>query len=236
MKKFIYLIISVINAGIMALYLSLSPVNTIPMHLNFSGDIDRYSSKWELLGIMCILVVFGLIYAIVEAFRKYMGLKSDNKKYADKIIAAIFVFLLIMFWFMSILIIHNTVSANINTSTNSALGIIDIFPSTLIALLGVSIVFISNILPKIKQNDAFGIRTRATTSSEYVWKKTHRLGAYTGVFGGLAMIICGIIGYAVKNSGMVMLYVGIGIMLISLVIIPAIYAQILYRRELKDFK
>ena len=232
-KNLIYLIISVINAGIMALYLALSPVSTIPMHFGFEGKADRYGSKWELLLLMCIPVVFGIIYAIAEALKKYMCLKSENKKYADKIIAVIFGFIIVLLWLMSVMCVNSAITENTGIGSDNT---VDIILSTILALLGVVIIFISNLFPKLRQNDAFGIRTRATTSSEYVWKKAHRLGAYTGVFGGLAMIVCSIIGYAVRGSGMIIFYVGIGIMLTTLAIIPAVYANRLYKKELDEIK
>ena len=93
--------------------------------------------------------------------------------------------------------------------------------------------FISNMLPKIKQNSSLGIKTHATLSSETVWKKTHKLGGYLGVISGAVMVILAIVGMIFKLNGMAVLFGGLGLFIVVACIIPCIYASVLYSKEKK---
>lgn len=219
MKKFIYLIFSLINVGLTALYISLSSKDIIPMHYNVQGIADSYTSKWFNMIFPCVLLLFGIVYAVFNIVMEHRNKEGKNKKYIQKGIGVMFAVFLILFWVITV----------VTTSGIPSIG--DSIMSVITIILGASIVFISNMFPKIKQNSAFGIRTIATTSSETVWKKTHKLGAYLGVAGGAVMIICGIIGFAVSGAGLSMLYIGLGIYIVIGVLIPCIYASTLYRKE-----
>ena len=78
MKKFVYLIISIINAVITAIYIALSPNNIIPSHYNTQGIADAYSSKWFVMAMPCVLVVICLIYLIYEVIADKMHTDRGN--------------------------------------------------------------------------------------------------------------------------------------------------------------
>lgn len=108
------------------------------------------------------------------------------------------------------------------------------FEYILAAAVGALMLFISNILPKIKQNSSLGIKTPATLSSEKVWKKTHKLGGYLGVISGAVMVILAIVGMIFRLNGMAVLFGGLVLILVVACIIPCIYASILYSKEKKS--
>ena len=49
MRKYIMLIISLINAAAMAAVIAMSETDIVPTHYNISGTADRYSSKWTFM-------------------------------------------------------------------------------------------------------------------------------------------------------------------------------------------
>ena len=53
MKKFAFLILSLINAALTAVYVALSPLEIVPMHYNIDGVADSYSSKWFVMFMPC---------------------------------------------------------------------------------------------------------------------------------------------------------------------------------------
>ncbi|MBX5435961.1 MAG: SdpI family protein [Alicyclobacillaceae bacterium] len=57
-------------------------------------------------------------------------------------------------------------------------------------IVGLFIMFLSNLLPRVQPNWWLGIRTPWTLSSEEAWRKTHRLGGQLGVVAGLVMVVC----------------------------------------------
>ena len=75
-------------------------------------------------------------------------------------------------------------------------------------------------LPKCKQNHTVGIRLPWTLNSEENWNKTHRLGGWVMVIGGLVTI-------ATSFFGIIWLPVAI---LLAVAIVPIIYSLILYKK------
>lgn len=221
MKKFAFLILALINAALTALYVSLSPLEIVPMHYNIDGVADSYSSKWFVMFMPCILIVLGIIYLIYSFVAERNEKMLKNQKYVGRIVLGIFLFFLIDFWYLTVTCISGA------TEMGNAAEYI------LAAALGALMLFISNMLPKVKQNKTLGIRIPATLSSETVWKKTHKLGSYLGVISGAVMVILAIVGMIFKLNGMAVLFGGLGLFLVVACIIPCIYAQVLYSKEKK---
>ena len=222
MKKFAFLILSLINAALTAVYVALSPLEIVPMHYNIDGVADSYSSKWFVMFMPCILIVLGIIYLIYSFVAERNEKMLKNQKYFGRIVLGIFLFLLIDFWYLTV------------TCISGATKMGNAFEYILAAALGALMLFISNMLPKVKQNKTLGIKTPATLSSETVWKKTHKLGGYLGVISGAVMVILSIAGMIFKLNGMAVLFGGLGLFLVVACIIPCIYASILYSKEKKS--
>lgn len=55
-------------------------------------------------------------------------------------------------------------------------------------LLGGTVAFVGNLLPRVRPNSVVGIRTPWTIRDEAVWTKTHRLGGYVVTVFGLALM------------------------------------------------
>ena len=221
MKKFAFLILALINAALTAVYVALSPLEIVPMHYNINGVADGYSSKWFVMFMPCILIVLGIIYLIYSFVAERNEKMLKNQKYFGRIVLGIFLFLLIDFWYLTV------------TCISGATKMGNAFEYILAAALGALMLFISNMLPKVKQNKTLGIKTPATLSSETVWKKTHKLGGYLGVISGAVMVILAIVGMIFKLNGMAVLFGGLGLFLVVACIIPCIYAQVLYSKEKK---
>ena len=221
MKKFAFLILALINAALTAVYVALSPLEIVPIHYNIDGVADSYSSKWFVMFMPCILIVLGIIYLIYSFVAERNEKMLKNQKYFGRIVLGIFLFFIILFWYLTIICISGATEMG-----NSAEYI-------LAAALGALMLFISNMLPKVKQNKTLGIRISATLSSETVWKKTHKLGGYLGVISGAVMVILAIVGMIFKLNGMAVLFGGLGLFLVVACIIPCIYASVLYSKEKK---
>lgn len=217
MKKFIYLIISLINAGITALCLYLSPYAILPMHYGINGYADRYASKWEIMIYTALPVVFGIIYLVYSIIAE----KKDNKnrKLINKIFFIIFIYIISLIWYVAILCLQCK-----SHMSNSSFA-------TIAVIMGTAFLALSNFMPKARQNTMFGIRTKSTLSSLTVWNKTHRLAGILGVIGSIALIICGIVGAVFEKTVVPIFITGICIYLISGFIIPCIYANVIAKKE-----
>lgn len=227
MKKFLLLIISLVNAGVTEIYVALSPNDIIPMHYGPSGMADSYSPKWAIMFLPGILVVFGIGYLIYRIFQEKSFTANSNIKYSGKIVGAVYLLLFVLFWILQIVCLNGVENIG-NPEAN--------IPVFICIVLGSVMVYISNFLPKLEQNSTLGIKTNATLKSEIVWKKTHKLGGYLGVLGGIVTFACGIGGIFAKDITFILMIVGVAFFLITGCIIPIIYAEVLYSREKKTRK
>lgn len=217
MKKFIYLIISFVNAGITALCLYLSPYAILPVHYGINGYADRYSSKWEILIYTAIPVIFGILYIVFSIIAEKKG--NKNRKVTDKVFLIGFIYILSILWY--VMMIYLQCKSHMSNSYFAILAVI----------MGGMFLAFSNFMPKARQNTMLGIRTKSTLSSPTVWNKTHRLAGILGVIGSIALIICGIMGTVFEKAVVPIFFIGIGIYLISGFIIPCIYANVIAKKE-----
>jgi uncharacterized membrane protein len=219
MKKFIGLILALINTISTAIYLAFVPNDIVPIHYGADGTADSYGSKWTYLFINLFLIALGVFYAIYETVSQHKEKENKDLKYIGRIVLTFIVLFAIMFWVVTVVAI--------NHYTN----LTDWLPTIILFVLGALYAVISNMMPKLKPNSVIGIRISATLNSEYVWKKTHKLAGYTGVLGSFVLIICGIFMLFFNDLNVVIFLIGIGIFIVTAVIIPTIYAVSLKNKE-----
>ncbi|HEU4564854.1 MAG TPA: SdpI family protein [Gemmatimonadaceae bacterium] len=90
--------------------------------------------------------------------------------------------------------------------------------------IGLLFVVLGNLLPRARSNWFFGIRTPWTLSSERVWERTHRVGGYLFVAGGLALVVTALV---LPKMGPTVLVAVVGVVSIGI----AAYSYLLWRRE-----
>lgn len=56
-------------------------------------------------------------------------------------------------------------------------------------LLGISMIILGNIMPKLRINSTIGLRTQWSMKNEITWKKSQRFGGISFMVGGLAVIV-----------------------------------------------
>jgi uncharacterized membrane protein len=59
-------------------------------------------------------------------------------------------------------------------------------------LLGVTMIAVGNLLPRVRPNLAIGIRTRRTLSDRACWMRTHRRAGYLIVAAGVVVVLSAI--------------------------------------------
>jgi len=88
-------------------------------------------------------------------------------------------------------------------------------------LMGLLFILIGNYLPKTKQSYTMGIKLPWTLASEENWNRTHRLAGFLWVLGGVYFIVMSFIGWSL---------IAFLIPLAVMVLIPAVYSYLLYRK------
>ncbi|NKF08032.1 SdpI family protein [Clostridium gasigenes] len=149
---------------------------TTPAHYNFSGEIDRWGSKYEILILPIMTMIICGIYTLVE--RKS---KENNKSLGIGVLCIAITFNIITYVIIgtSFKVVGGDESFNVS--------------QILIIASGIIFIIVGNYMPKLKRNHIIGIRTKWTLESEEVWYKTHRLGGKVMVITGVLMGILALI-------------------------------------------
>jgi len=185
---------------------------TIAMHFNLKGNIDRYGSKNELV-IMILILTFlnAVIYLLLpEVYRidpkRYA---VENKSRLHRIAFAVSVFIAAVVC----LIIYSSIHGNIKFSLRFILAGVGL----LLAILG-------NYMYNIKPNYFAGIRLPWTLHNDENWKKTHLLGGKLLFGGGLLIaVICLFTSFFLS---VIILFT----ILILIIVITCIYSYRLYKK------
>ena len=209
---------SIINTVAMGIYLSFVSNDIVPTHFGIDGTPDEYGSKWTYLTISAIPFMIAVMNILSSVLLKKNEKYNKNKKYLNRLFIVMFVILVAIVWITTLTSINGLYADNLP-------------PMFISILFGVAMAFVSNMFPKLKQNSTFGIKTIPTLKSEVVWKKTHKLAGYTGVAGGIIMVVCGLLGIAFSDLSYAFMFTGMGIYVVIGAFIPMIYAHIIYVKE-----
>ena len=201
---------------LMAIFISFLPViaglllypkfpNRIATHWGFNGEANGYSSK--IVGV----IVLPLLLAVLSIFMpKLLEMDPKNKDMNDKLRNSII-------WLLPII---NVMCSSFTML--EALGIktkIEVIAPLIIAI---TFIIIGNYLPKAKQNYTVGIKVPWTLDDEENWDKTHRLGGFLFVFGGIVLAISSFFKLKAVMLFVVIFLVGI---------VPIVYSYILHKKK-----
>ena len=212
-NKFWISVIIIMIQILLALYLSsfIAGDARIPSHWNIRGEIDGYTGKWTAIllfpAINLLLFVFMLILPIISVRYKETAERSSRMV---PIITNIIIFFFAVIHIYSLLLGAELVS---NTG------------SFLYYALGLMFILLGNILPKMPSNFFIGIRTPWTLSSEYVWRKTHKVGGLCFVLSGLLMIFIPAI-WGNNSIALTIMF----ILFMILILYSVLYSFILYKK------
>ncbi len=181
--------------------------NSVPLHWNIEGEIDRYGEKSELILIPILLpLLIYVIFTIVPLIDPKGKIQQMGNKY--------FMLKAAMTVFMSILAMIIIYAVKNETLYN---------PNYIVLLIGVLFIILGNYFKTLRANYFIGIRTPWTLENETVWKETHKLAGKIWFAGGLIVILSSLL---LDNKANFNVFISI-IVIISL--IPVIYSFFKYR-------
>ncbi len=179
---------------------------TVPMHWNASGEVDRWGKKIEILFPLIILSGVGyFIFSLIQTLDpkgnlEKMGNKLQNLRY----IISIFLTLIGLF------IVYSLQTQNSN-------------PKLIFAIIGLLFAFLGNYFKTIKPNYFIGIRTPWTLENEEVWKKTHLIGGKLWFVGGLLMALT----FVLPNKIQIYTFLAIAAVI---TIVPIVYSYLEFKK------
>jgi uncharacterized membrane protein len=182
----------------------------VPIHWNFQGEIDKYSSRAS-LGWLVLLInvpIYFLMLFLPKITAKQESIKRMGKKYYRlRLLLQLFISALV---FIILLVSSGATQIPIET------------------LLSYSFIFFmllfGNYMGSIRQNNFMGIRTPWTFEHEEIWKKTHQLGGRLWIGGGAIGFI--LLFFLPKNWALISVIV---LMVIPL-LLASLYSFLLFKK------
>ncbi len=161
-------------------FLILSP-DRIPVHYNFAGKVDRIGSKYENLIWPGFAVGMGVFFLLMARIPRKKGEKTNEKVLMIAGVCTLFFFTLLGFYFMQKALRYDPQAAP-QVSFDDLNRFVSVGIGALLVVLG-------NIMPKMRRNALFGLRTKWSMENDNVWQKSQRFGGITSVIAGFTMII-----------------------------------------------
>jgi immunity protein, SdpI family len=184
----------------------------IPVHWNFSAQVDRYGSRENLFVMPAIMVVVVLLFAALPWLSpRRFEVNAFRSTY-------LYIMLLIvgLIGYLHALMVWAALSKPLDMS-RSLFGALFLF-----------LVLVGNVLGKVRRNFYIGVRTPWTLANEKVWYATHRFAARVCVVGGLV----GLVSLILTPSPVFALVILISSALASVVYSLAYYKRLEGRNEL----
>lgn len=184
MKKRLYYLLMFLPVLITVCVLPFLP-DQIPAHYGFDNQVTRWGSKYETLIFPVITILMGyflLIMAKIAAKQESSGKNNENVCIITGIVT------LIIFNVMTCYFLY-TDFKGIEDLSSVSVNIYQI----LFGLLGIFMIVVGNIMPKLRMNSLIGLRTPWSLKNEITWKKSQRFGGISFILSGIIIIIISIL-------------------------------------------
>ncbi len=153
----------------------------IPAHYGLNNQITRWGSKYETLIVPIVTAVMGYFFlgiAKIAAKHEENGNNNENVCIVTGIVT---------------LIIFNTMTgyvlyASFNKIENLSSSKFDV-NQLLFGILGIAMIIIGNIMPKLRMNAVTGLKTKWSMKNEMTWKKSQRFGGISYMIGGIVIVV-----------------------------------------------
>lgn len=149
--------------------------DTIPVHYNFSGVVDRFGSKYEYILFPINTIIIGAFFSLFAKQQRKKGEVVNEKIMLYTGAAILIFFTAISVYFMIKAILYDA----------SAISMFNIDTIKFVSIaIGILLVVLGSIMPKINRNSLFGLRTKWSMANDKIWQNSQR-------FCGIASVICG---------------------------------------------
>lgn len=182
----------------------------MPTHWNMHGEVDGYGSR--LVGAFLMPLIMIAIAALIPVLPKIDPRGRNYEKFDTTYFTIMNATITLM------LVIHVFALA-------AALGLNISVGGLVPAAVGLLLIVVGNLLPRVRPNWMVGIRNPWTLSSNRVWERAHRVGGYMMLALGVLLLLSGPLAppmttFVLTLGGVIA--IGIGL---------TIYSYVLWRKE-----
>ncbi len=194
--------------------------DTVPMHYNAIGAVDRYGSKYENFIFPAIIL---LMYAFYIVYTKVYTKYSTNS--VEKIKNNVRITTIIVTTIIAALNIFQLIFLILAISKPDSTTFTDNVPFIINTVMALLLIIAGNFLPKTKRNSFIGVRTSWTESSDLAWYESNRAG-------GIAFVVTGVLTIIESSfiKGIDSTFVMAGILLVSIAV-AYIYAYVKVKKS-----
>jgi len=143
-----------------------------------------------------------VIYLIFRSLWRHDHIRTGNGAFEATYHAIVFRAMLFVFAMNALLMLALTDVMDVTGSHSWGKRVV-------VVMLGAAVIAIGNLLPRTRPNIAFGVRTARTLANAQLWQQVHRVGGYTTVGLGVAILIAGLVITNKTAGGFVLLAAGI---------------------------
>jgi uncharacterized membrane protein len=217
MREHAMIVISWVTVAVLAaiatLALALLPEGTqLPMHWNLAGEADRHGDAgFALFAPVVMCAVLSLVFAVLPRLEPLQNrMEGSAALYRAGWIGILGIMIMV-----ELLVAAPAFGWTI---------------PIMLPLVGVGLLlmYVGNVLPKSRPGFFVGIRTPWALLDTDNWIATHRLGAWTTMAGGLALLLAGLLPLTPAERGALV----VGALLVS-TIPPVFYSWLLWHRRQK---
>ncbi|AKV55199.1 putative membrane protein [Bifidobacterium actinocoloniiforme DSM 22766] len=177
----------------------------VPLHWGADGQIDRWGSKWEIVGMAVFCLVFSVVWLIAV---RYVGRAAERSGDEPRSNVRLFLRLglisQLMFNAITLGVIYVDWSATAAEPPALSLD----FPRMACGCLGVCMILVGDIMPQVKPNRFIGARMPGAYASRDAWRRVQRACGWCFIALGAATLLAAVaqgaaLGWVVLLSGMV---------------------------------
>ena len=226
MKKIMWAVsfISLIGTTIVLQFMP----DTVPMHYDMAGNIDRWGSRYESLVFPIIILAFSLFWTLfINYYEKKALNTADEKESAGaktnaKVLGIAGALMAVVFTVMQGFLLYGSFKEAVSGAEKQSVDIGRIS----VILIGIVIIVLGNFMTKTRINSAVGVRISWSMYNDTTWRMSNRFGAFALMIAGVAAIVTAVF---MKNAFAAMM-VTLGYVAAA-VILTVIYAHKVYVQE-----
>ena len=153
----------------------------IPAHYDLNNLVTRWGSKYEVLIVPIVTAVLGYFFLGIA---KFAAKHEENGNNNENVCIVAGIVTLIIFNAMTGYALY----AGFNKIENLSSNKFDV-NQLLFGILGIAMIIIGNIMPKLRMNAVTGLKTKWSMKNETTWKKSQRFGGISYIIGGIAIVV-----------------------------------------------